>query len=63
MAAQDLYTLFYSANYLADFHDITTGTNGNCGSQCTAVANYDLVTGIGTYKANILYPLMVANPN
>lgn len=63
MAAQDLYTLFYSSNYLADFHDITTGTNGSCGSQCTAVAGYDLVTGIGTYKANILYPLMVANPN
>lgn len=63
MAAPDLYTLFYSANYLADFHDITTGTNGNCGSQCTAVAGYDLITGIGTYKANVLYPLMVANPN
>jgi subtilase family serine protease len=62
-AAPDLYTIFYSGNYLSDFHDITAGTNGNCGSQCTAVAGYDLVTGIGSYKANTLYPALVADPN
>ena len=62
-AAPDLYSIFYSANYLSDFHDIIAGTNGNCGSQCTAVAGYDLVTGIGSYKANTLYPALVADPN
>jgi subtilase family serine protease len=62
-AAPDLYTIYYSGNYLNDFHDIVNGTNGTCGSQCTAAANYDLVTGIGTYKANVLYPAMVADPN
>ena len=34
----DLYQLYYSANYATDFHDITTGNNGGCGSQCNAVA-------------------------
>lgn len=63
-AAQDLYTLFYnSSTYATDFHDITSGTNGSCGSQCTAATSYDLVTGIGTYQANNLYPALVADPN
>ena len=63
-AAQDLYSLYYNAtDYAVDFHDITAGTNGSCGSQCTAATKYDLVTGIGTYQANNLYPAMVADPN
>jgi subtilase family serine protease len=62
-AAQDLYTIYYSANYLTDFHDITTGNNGNCGSECNAGPGYDLVTGIGTYQANVLAPALVADPD
>jgi hypothetical protein len=62
-AAQDLYTAYYSANYKTDFHDITTGNNGNCGSQCNTAPGYDLVTGIGTYQANNLAPVLVADPN
>lgn len=64
MADPDLYTLYYnSSTYATDFHDVTSGTNGGCGSQCTAATNYDLVTGIGTFQANNLYPAMVADPN
>ena len=62
-AAQDLYTIYYSSNYLTDLHDITMGSNGNCGSQCNAGPDYDLVTGIGTYQANNLYSALVAAPN
>lgn len=62
-ANSDLYQLYYSANYANDFHDITSGSNGGCGSQCNAVAGYDLVTGIGTYQANNLFAPMVADPN
>jgi len=62
MADPDLYSL-YSSNYATDFHDITTGTNGSCGLDCEARTGYDLVTGIGTYQANNLYPAMVAMPN
>jgi len=62
-AAQDLYAIYYSPNYSANFHDITTGNNGNCGSQCDAGPGYDLVTGIGTYQANILATALVADPN
>jgi subtilase family serine protease len=62
-AVQDLYTIYYSSNYPNDFHDITTGSNGNCGSQCNAGPGYDLVTGIGTYQANVLATALVAEPN
>jgi subtilase family serine protease len=64
MADADLYNLYYNAtDYAADFHDITTGTNGSCGLDCTAATGYDLVTGIGTFQANHLYPALVADPN
>jgi subtilase family serine protease len=63
-AAQDLYTLYYnSSDYATDFHDITSGTNGSCGLDCTAAAGYDLVTGIGSFQANNLYSALVADPN
>ncbi len=62
-AAQDLYNLYYSSNYLTDFHDITTGNNGTCGSQCNTGPGFDLVTGIGTFQANVLAPALAANPN
>jgi subtilase family serine protease len=62
-AALDLYNIYYSSNYGVDFHDITSGSNGSCGSQCNAVVGYDLVTGIGTYQANNLVGPLVADPN
>jgi hypothetical protein len=55
----DLYSLYNSTHY-TDFHDITSGTNGGCGAQCTAVAGYDLVTGIGAPKVDRLVPALVA---
>ncbi|HTM67846.1 MAG TPA: S53 family peptidase [Candidatus Binatia bacterium] len=30
------------------FRDVTSGTNGACGANCTAGAGYDLVTGVGS---------------
>ena len=45
-----------------DYHDITSGTNGTCGTQCTAVTGYDFVTGVGSPKANLLIPALVATP-
>ncbi len=62
-AAYDLYQVYYSGNYGTNFHDITTGSNGNCGSQCDAGPGYDLVTGIGTYQANNLVNALVAATN
>ena len=62
-AAYDLYQAYYSGGYRNDFHDITTGSNGGCGSQCNAGADYDLVTGMGTYQANVLVNALVADPN
>ena len=58
-AIPDLYA-FYNGTGYADFHDITSGTNGNCGAQCTAVTGYDLVTGIGSPKVDQLVPAFVA---
>lgn len=46
----------------AAYHDITSGTNGSCGANCTAVAGYDLVTGVGSPQANLLMPKLYALP-
>lgn len=46
----------------ADYHDITSGTNGSCGALCTAGPGYDFVTGVGSPQANLLVPALVAAP-
>jgi len=63
-AAQDLYAIYDSSGYLTYFHDITQGAdNGNCGAQCIPGPGYDLITGIGSYQANVLAQALVAAPN
>src|SRR5229473_1163315 len=42
--------------YSTNFRDITSGTNGSCGSVCTAGTNYDFVTGLGSPLANSIVP-------
>lgn len=54
-AAPDLYAIYYSSDYLTDFHDITSGSGAGPG--------YDLATGIGSYQVNNLAPALVADPN
>jgi subtilase family serine protease len=44
----------------ADYHDIVSGTNGSCGTLCTAGPGYDFVTGLGSPQANLLIPALVA---
>ena len=44
----------------ANFHDVTSGTNGSCGDVCTAALGYDYVTGLGTPVAAKLYSALVA---
>ncbi|HKM52945.1 MAG TPA: S53 family peptidase [Isosphaeraceae bacterium] len=48
-----LYGAYNSSNYSADFHDITVGNNG-----FAAGPGYDLVTGIGTPKAQNIVNLL-----
>lgn len=38
--------------YLANYHDITTGNDGSCGSICNAMTGYDEVTGLGSPQSN-----------
>ncbi len=38
----------YSGGYTTHLRDITSGTNGSCGTDCTAGTGYDLVTGLGS---------------
>jgi len=45
-----------------DYHDITSGNNGTCGARCNAGPGYDFVTGVGSPKANLLIPALVAAP-
>jgi subtilase family serine protease len=46
-----------SSGYTTNFHDITSGSNGN-----SALSGYDLVTGIGSPQANKLIPALVSAP-
>ena len=55
------YTGCYDAEQIYDFHDVTSGNNSNGGSRSyNAVANYDLVTGLGSpagqNSINLLIP-------
>ena len=52
----DMYTIYYSSNYLTDFHNIT---DGGCG----AGPGYNLATGIGSYQVNNLAPTLAADTN
>ena len=55
-------TPLYDAAKEGTYHDITSGSNGTCGSLCTAMAGYDYVTGLGTPQANRLIPALVNRP-
>jgi subtilase family serine protease len=49
-----------TATFSSNFHDITSGTNGSCGTLCTAVSGYDYVTGLGSPQANNIISALVA---
>jgi len=49
--------------YLKNYHDITSGSNGNCGSICNAGLGYDEVTGLGSPQSNNLVSYIVPNSN
>jgi len=46
----------------SNFHAVTTGTNGSCGTLCDALAGYDYVTGLGTPQSKVLVPALAARP-
>jgi subtilase family serine protease len=41
-------TRIYSGGFSTNLRDVTSGTNGTCGTDCTAGTGYDLVTGLGS---------------
>jgi subtilase family serine protease len=42
------HSAIYSGGYITNLRDITSGSNGSCGTDCTAGTGYDLVTGLGS---------------
>jgi subtilase family serine protease len=38
----------YRGGFSTNLRDVTSGTNGSCGTDCTAGTGYDLVTGLGS---------------
>jgi subtilase family serine protease len=54
-----LYTLAKTA-INTDFHAVTSGTNGTCGTICDASVGYDYVTGLGTPQAATIIAALVA---
>src|SRR5579875_1227476 len=57
-----LYGAAAGIPYASNYHDITTGTNGNCGTVCDAAPGYDEVTGLGSPQANSLIPFLSGPP-
>ena len=57
-----LFALYGAAksNYAADYHDVSSGTNGACGGLCISTPKYDYLTGLGSPRANSLVPFLVA---
>jgi len=53
-----VYAAAAAASYAANFYDVASGTNGNCGTLCTASSGYDYVTGLGSPQANNLLPAL-----
>jgi subtilase family serine protease len=60
-----LYAIGTGTNYSSCFHDITTGNNRNSGSpyKFTAVAGYDLCTGLGTPAGQPLINALAGGTN
>lgn len=56
-----LYGTLASGSYLADFNDVTIGSNGTCAS-CYASPSYDTPTGLGTPKAGSLLTYLGTTP-
>lgn len=49
----NLSLIYKAANsYGTNFHDITSGSNGTCGTSCTASTNFDLITGLGSPRSS-----------
>ena len=52
--------VLYEVARPSNYHDITSGSNGDCGPPvCTAAVGYDYVTGLGSPVANRLIPALV----
>jgi subtilase family serine protease len=58
-ANTNLYSIAKTA-MATDFHPVTSGTNGTCGTICDASAGYDYVTGLGTPQAPALIAALAA---
>lgn len=43
-----------------NFQSVNSGSNGMCGTLCTALPGYDYVTGLGSPRANMLIPALAA---
>jgi subtilase family serine protease len=54
-----LYSLGKSSP-ASNFHAVTQGTNGKCGTLCDALPGYDYVTGLGTPQAVAIVNSLVA---
>lgn len=52
------YNAAAGSAYAVNYHDIIFGSNGTCGSLCTAATGYDYVTGLGSLQANNIIPAL-----
>ena len=63
LANSQIYAAASGASYTANYNDIVSGSNGNCGAVCDASQGYDFVTGLGSPHANSLVPFIASAGN
>jgi subtilase family serine protease len=51
--------LLYNSSLAGSYRDISSGTNGTCGTICTSSSGYDYVTGLGSPDVANLVPAML----
>jgi subtilase family serine protease len=61
LSKSSLYDAATGTVYASNYRDITLGSNGSCGSVCTAQTAYDWITGLGTPLATNLVPYLITH--
>lgn len=61
LSSSPVYNAAAASVYSSNYTDITSGTNGSCGSVCTASTGYDFITGLGSPLAGNLVPYLASH--
>jgi subtilase family serine protease len=58
----NVYAAAQAGVYGTNYHDVTAGSNGTCGTLCNAAIGYDYVTGLGSPQVNAIVAALAQQP-